>query len=135
MVRRTKAKVIVAGRVEGECISSPQPITFFGGIDPKTGEVVEEGHAIKGTRIGGKILFFPCGKGSTVGSYVLYGLAKKGMGPIAIVNTKFDAIIASGCIVSGIPLLLVSENFMKQVKTGERARIYRSYVEILEGRA
>ncbi|MGQ9513468.1 MAG: aconitase X swivel domain-containing protein [Thermoproteota archaeon] len=123
MARCVKAKVIVKGKVEAESISSHQSINFFGGVDPNTGEVLEEGHAIKGMRIGGKILVFPCGKGSTVSSYVLYGLAKNGLGPAAIINTSFDAIIASGCIIANIPLLIAPGNFVNKVETGDRIRI------------
>jgi predicted aconitase with swiveling domain len=134
MVKRAKAKVIVSGKVEAESISSPQPITFFGGIDPNTGEVIEEGHIIKGMKIGGRVLVFPCGKGSTVGSYVLYGLAKSGYGPAAIINTKFDAIIASGCIIANIPLLIAPENFVNKIATGDRIRIdgNTGFIEIVD---
>ncbi|MBO3802309.1 MAG: DUF126 domain-containing protein [Candidatus Brockarchaeota archaeon] len=132
-----KAKAIVGGRAEGESVCSPQPITFFGGVDPKTGEVVEEGHAIRGERIGGKVLVFPCGKGSTVGSYVLYALAKNGSGPAAIVNTSFDAIVATGCVVSGIPLLLAPGHFLKRVKTGDMIKVdgERGRIEVSRGKA
>lgn len=120
---KRKAKVVVGGRAEGKALISSQPITFFGGVDPKTGEVVEEGHEIRGERVSRKVLIFPSGKGSTVGSYVLYSLAKRHVAPVAIINTKFDAIVASGCIIAGIPLLIVPERSLLQIRKGDVVRV------------
>jgi len=119
-----RAKVVVGGMTEGEALISSQPITFFGGVDPETGEVVEEGHEIGGERLSHKVLVFPHGKGSTVGSYVLYSLAKRGVAPAAIINARFDAIIASGCIISGIPLLIAPERSLGRIRKGDKIRIY-----------
>ena len=63
---------IWAGKVHGEALVTTQGISFFGGVDPETGRVVEKGHSLEGQSISGKILVFPTGKGSTVGSYTLY---------------------------------------------------------------
>ena len=71
--------------------------------DPETGEIVEKGHELEGKSVAGKILVFPTGKGSTVGSYVLYALKKAGKAPLAIVNKSTDPVVAVGCIISEIP--------------------------------
>jgi predicted aconitase with swiveling domain len=65
--------------------------------------VVEKGHSLEGQCIRGKVLVFPSGKGSTVGSYTLYRLKKAGNAPIAILNAEAETIIAVGCIISEIP--------------------------------
>jgi predicted aconitase with swiveling domain len=70
-----KGRTISPGKVEGESIVSKEPIGFYGGVDAKTGLFIEKGHELEGKSVKGKILVFPCGKGSTVGSYVIYGLA------------------------------------------------------------
>ena len=72
---------ISSGNVEGEALVTSMGISFYGGIDPETGQVVEKGHALEGQSIGGKVLVFPTGKGSTVGSYTLYRLKKAGNAP------------------------------------------------------
>jgi len=80
-------------------------ISFFGGVDPDSGVVVEKGHELYGQSITGKILVFPTGKGSTVGSYTLYRLMKNGKAPAAILNSECETITAVGCIISEIPCI------------------------------
>jgi predicted aconitase with swiveling domain len=80
-------------------------ISFFGGVDPDTGVVVERGHELEGQSIRGKILVFPTGKGSTVGSYTLYRLKFSGAAPAAIVNRECETITAVGCIIAEIPCI------------------------------
>ena len=67
--------------------------------------IVEKGHPLKGSGIAGRVLVFPYGKGSTVGSYVLYALSRNGHAPAAIINTEAEAIIATGAIIGGIPMI------------------------------
>ena len=76
-----------------------------GGVDPETGVVVERGHELEGECIAGKVLVFPSGKGSTVGSYTLYRLKHAGLAPAAIVNAECETITAVGCIIAEIPCL------------------------------
>ncbi|HUH79008.1 MAG TPA: DUF126 domain-containing protein [Methanoregula sp.] len=96
---------ISRGRGCGPLLVSPAPISFLSGVDPDTGVIVETGHPLRGTCIAGKVLAFPYGKGSTVGSYVLYALSRNGHAPAAIVNTEAEAIIATGAIIGGIPMI------------------------------
>jgi predicted aconitase with swiveling domain len=98
-----RGRKISPGSAVGETLVTEMGISFFGGVDPRTGLVVEKGHSLEGQCIRGKVLVFPSGKGSTVGSYTLYRLKKAGNAPIAILNTESEAIIAVGCIISEIP--------------------------------
>jgi predicted aconitase with swiveling domain len=75
------------------------------GVDPDSGIIVETGHPLQGTSIAGTVLAFPYGKGSTVGSYVLYALSRNRHAPAAIINTEAEAIIATGAIIGGIPMI------------------------------
>jgi len=100
-----KGRTISPGKVEGESLVSKEPIGFYGGIDAKTGLFIEKGHELEGKSVKGKILIFPCGKGSTVGSYVIYGLAKNNQAPLAIVNKETETIVATGAILAGIPCI------------------------------
>jgi len=100
-----KARVISRGKASGEALVSSEAIGFLGGVDPKTGDVIEEGHPLKGKNVAGKVLIFPNGKGSTVGSYVMLQLAKNGKAPAAIINLSAEPIIAVGAIISKIPMV------------------------------
>jgi predicted aconitase with swiveling domain len=93
-------------------------ISFFGGVDPESGVVVEKGHELEGRSIAGKVLVFPTGKGSTVGSYTLYRLKHNGMAPLAIVNAECETITAVGCIIAEIPC--VDRIPIEQLESGRK---------------
>lgn len=113
-----KGRSISPGKVEGEGLVSKEPIGFYGGVDAKTGVFIEKGHELEGKSVKGKILVFPCGKGSTVGSYVIYGLAKNDQAPLAIVNRETETIVATGAILAGIPC--VDQIPVENISTGDR---------------
>lgn len=98
-----QGRVIFEGTVTGKALVSSQPISFFGGVDPDTGVVTEKGHPLECKCVSGRVLVFPTGKGSTVGSYTLYRLKKNGKAPSAVINALCETITAVGCIISEIP--------------------------------
>ena len=100
-----KGRSIYPGKVTGETLVSQMGISFFGGVDPETGIVVEKGHDLEGLSIAGKVLVFPTGKGSTVGSYTLYRLKYNKLSPLAVVNLDCETITAVGCIIAEIPCI------------------------------
>jgi hypothetical protein len=108
---------IYKGTAEGQALVTKDGISFYGGVDPDTGEVVEVGHELEGQTVSGKILVFPSGKGSTVGSYTMYRMMKNNKAPAAIVNSEIDTIIAVGCIISEIPC--VDKININEIKTGQ----------------
>jgi len=112
---------ISSGSAAGEALVTSMGISFYGGVDPETGCVVEKGHELEGQSIAGRVLVFPTGKGSTVGSYTLYRLKKAGLAPAAIVNAESETITAVGCIISDIPC--VDQIPSEQIKTGMRVRV------------
>jgi uncharacterized protein len=71
---KLQGRKIYPGQAEGEALVTRMGISFFGGVDPESGRIVEKGHELEGETVSGKILVFPTGKGSTVGSYTLYRL-------------------------------------------------------------
>ncbi|MGC9307885.1 MAG: DUF126 domain-containing protein [Thermoplasmatota archaeon] len=116
-----KARTINPGSASGEALVSHEPIGFYGGVDPETGIVIEKGHELEGECVTGRILVFPCGKGSTVGSYVIYGLQKNGVGPAAIINEETETIVATGAILAGIPC--VDHVDLAGIETGDRLQV------------
>ena len=116
-----KGRIISKGIGEGEALATSQPISFYGGVDPNTGEIIEKGHELQGKNVKGKILVFPNGKGSTVGSYTLYRMKKNGMAPAGIINKECETIVAVGAIISEIPC--VDKVDISEIKTGDSIRI------------
>lgn len=125
-MRCYRGRVIRPGKAEGEALVSPEPIGFLGGVDPETGWVVEPGHPLEGQSVAGKVLVFPTGKGSTVGSYILYRLARNGLAPAAIVNRESEPIVAVGAIMADIPM--VDQVPIEEIRTGQRVLVDGEWV-------
>lgn len=100
-----ECRKVAKGKGKGELIVSSEPISFLGGVDPETGEVIDPNHELKGQIIKDKVLFIPGGKGSTVGSYVIFQMMKNNTAPKAIICLSAEPIIATGAIMSDIPLV------------------------------
>lgn len=113
-----KGRVISPGKTEGIALVSREPISFYGGIDVSTGIVIEKGHELEGKCVKDTILVFPQGKGSTVGSYVLYGLKKNGVAPKALINEETETIVATGAILASIPAIDGID--ISGIKTGDK---------------
>ncbi|WP_321420331.1 DUF126 domain-containing protein [uncultured Methanomethylovorans sp.] len=102
---KIKCRTIARGCAEGQVLITRDPISFLGNVNPKTGEIVDVNHELFGQSIKGKVLVFPHGKGSTVGSYVIYQLFKNDVAPAAMINLDSEPIVAVGAIISAIPLV------------------------------
>jgi predicted aconitase with swiveling domain len=123
-----KGRVISKGKAQEKALKSSQPISFYGGVDPNTGEVIEKGHKIQGKSVAGKILVFPNGKGSTVGSYTLYRMKKNGVAPAGMINEECETVVAVGAIISEIPC--VDKIDISKIKMGDFVRINNDLVTI-----
>lgn len=100
-----KCRNIAKGKGKGALIVSSEPISFLGGVNPGTGEIIDPNHELKGEIIKDKVLFIPGGKGSTVGSYVIFQMKKNNTSPKAIICLNAEPIIATGAIMSDIPMV------------------------------
>ncbi len=100
-----RGRRIFGGKAKGNAMVSREAVSFFGGVNPDTGVIEEEGHPLQGRSVSGRVLVFPCGKGSTVGSYTLYRMKKTGTAPIAILNRECETIVAVGAIIAEIPCM------------------------------
>jgi hypothetical protein len=127
-MEQLEGRIIYRGKAEGEALKTFQPISFYGGVDPNTGVVIEKGHELQGISVKGKILVFPQGKGSTVGSYTLYRLKKNGMAPAGMVNRECETIVAVGTIISEIPC--VDKVNIDKIKTGDHIHIEDNIITI-----
>jgi len=126
---------VKGGTAEGETLVSTEPVSFYGGVDPISGCIIEPGHCCCGENISGKVFVFPTGKGSTVGSYVIYRMKKLGTAPVAIINVETEAILATGCVISDIPLVdKLDQDPIEVIKNGMYVRVNadEGLVEIVE---
>jgi predicted aconitase with swiveling domain len=128
-MEQLKGRIIYKGKAEAEALATTQPISFYGGVDPNTGVVIEKGHELQGISVKGKILVFPQGKGSTVGSYTLYRLKKNGVAPAGMVNRECETIVAVGAIISEIPC--IDKVDITKIKTGDKVHVENDTVAIM----
>ncbi len=121
---RIGGRIISRGVAEGVAIVSRRKFSFLGDVDVETGVVVAEDSDICGESIAGKIFVFPTGRGSTVGTYVLLRMKKKGTAPKAIINVETEPIIAVGAIIAEIPLIdRLEVDPFKIIKSGDRIKV------------
>jgi len=129
---KLKGRVIVEGQCKAEALVSAKPISFLGGVDPADGKIIEKNHDLCGKCVKDKVLCFPHGHGSTVGSFVLYSLAKKNMAPKAIINQTADPVVVVGAIIANVPM--IDQIDIKRIKTGDVVEVnaYDGFVKILK---
>jgi len=127
-MEQLKGRIIYKGKAEGEALVTSMPISFYGGVDHNTGIVLEKGHELNGQSVKGKILVFPQGKGSTVGSYTLYRMKKNGTAPAGMVNKETETIVAVGAIISEIPF--VDKIDVSKIKTGNKVSVENDTVTV-----
>ena len=117
-------RAIIPGDTEGIAIVSRQAISFWGGINPDTGEIIDWRHDCSGQVIAGKVFVYPAGKGSSTSSAVLLESIKNGVAPAAIILAKIDPILALGSIVAdelygkSVPIILLSQEDFYTIQDG-----------------
>jgi hypothetical protein len=102
---RLTGRKVNGGRARGKALVCNKPLSFLGGVDPKTGIIQDKDQQVQGQSVADRILVFPRGRGSTVGSYVIYELKCNGLAPAGIINLEAEPIIATGAIMSSIPMI------------------------------
>jgi predicted aconitase with swiveling domain len=95
-----EGRTLVPGSAEGVTVVLRERLSFWGGLDPGTGAVIDVHHPQRGARIAGRVLVMPGGRGSSSSSYVLAEAIRSGTAPVAIVLAEPDPIVALGSIVA-----------------------------------
>jgi len=111
-------KILVAGKVQGIILKSENPINFLGTVDKKTGIISDNNHDLFGKSIKDVILVFPSGVGSSVGAYTIYSIKSNNTAPLAMICQKADLTVATGCALANIPLITITDEQFKSLKTG-----------------
>ena len=120
------ARRLIGGRAEGEALATAHPLTFWGGIDPATGLIIEAQHELLGQSVTGKVLVFPRGAGSSSGCGVLMEMLRRGNHPAAIINIETEAVLALGPIIArelygrSFPIVTVKPAHFARLRTGDR---------------
>lgn len=126
---RCIGKMLIAGAAAGRVMRIDTPISFWGGVDPETGRIIDTASPRRGEAIGGRILLIRETRGSSSSSAVMLELLARGIGPAAVVLGRGDAIIGLGILVAGemghgtIPLLELPAAAMAELSDGAAARI------------
>ena len=122
MERILMGKPVVAGEASGVALVSKEPLSFWGGICPRTGEIIDRRHECSGAIVTGRVFVFPQGRGSSTSSATLLESIKTGVAPAAIINLKVDPILALGSIVADelyhqvIPIVVLSKEDFFSIK-------------------
>jgi hypothetical protein len=111
-------KVLVHGKIQGTVLKSENPINFLGTVEKKSGIISDKNHDLFNKSVKDSILVFPSGVGSSVGAYTIYSIKSNNSAPLAMICEKADLTVATGCALANIPLLIISEEEFKSLKTG-----------------
>ena len=129
MERVLNGRPVVAGSAKGMAVVSTQSISFWGGLDPRSGEIIDRRHERSGSIVSGKVFVFPRGKGSSTASAVLLESIKLGTAPAAIITANVDPILALGAIVAEklyhkiVPVIVVSQEDYDVISAGDHLTI------------
>jgi len=115
-------RAIVAGSAEGTALVSKEALSFWGGVCPRTGEIIDRRHELSGASVTGKVFVLPTGRGSSTSSATLVQAIKAGVAPAAIINLSVDPILALGSIVSDelyhqtVPIVILGQEDFSSIK-------------------
>ena len=129
------AQSILAGRAAGPILATREPLSFWGGIDPATGQVIDTHHPLHGRRIAGTILMMPSTRGSCTGSGVLLDLALSGRGPAALIFREPEDVATLGALIAAemfgrtLPVVRLSQDAFAALSGEARAEITASRID------
>jgi len=116
-------KVLVKGKIQGTVLKSENPINFLGTVEKKSGVISEKNHDLFNKSIKDSILVFPSGVGSSVGAYTIYSIKSNDSAPLAMICLKADLTVVTGCALTNIPLLIISNDEFDSLKNGMKIEI------------
>ena len=129
---------IVPGAAQGELLVSDEPMSFWGGYDHETGDLIDQHHPLCGENARGKVLGVPFTIGSSTTAAVFLQSIRDGTAPAAIITVGTDSFLALASIVAEemydklVPVVSVSIDNYKLLNSGARVRINESgQIEIL----
>jgi len=119
-----RGRKVVGGRAEGEALVTKDRISGWGGIDPRSGTVIETRHELKGISFAGKVLVFPGAKGSSGWSSQFHIARLAGKAPLAMLFNEMTTKIALGAVVSHAPSVTdFDQDPLKVIETGDWVKV------------
>jgi predicted aconitase with swiveling domain len=130
MGRVMQGRVLVPGAAQGEALVSAEPLSFWGGYDQHTGEIIDRRHPLSGAQAAGRILAVPATRGSSTTTAVLLEAIRQGTAPAALLTAGADAFLALASIVADelyqkpLPLVALDPDDFKTLETGQAVRVF-----------
>jgi cis-L-3-hydroxyproline dehydratase len=128
---------VAAGSARGEAVAADVPLSFWGGIDPENGMIIDRRHPLAGQMASGRVLVIPSGRGSCSGSGVLLEAIHNGTAPAAIVTSRLDPVIGLGCILGDElyachpPMVVIPDRDRLLIESGDLVEVdHRGFVRI-----
>ena len=126
-----QATPVVPGAIEGEMLVSAEPLSFWGGYDQRTGEIIDRRHPLSGQIAAGRVLALPFTRGSSTTTAVLLEAVRAGVAPLALLSTDVDTFFVLASIVAkelygqSVPVLALSQEDFDTLVSGQRIAIRR----------
>ncbi len=124
-----RGKPVVAGQAKGVALVSREPISFWGGYDYHSGEIIDRRHPLSGANAAGRVLAVPFTRGSSTTTAVLLEAVREGTAPAAILTTGRDSFFALASIVADelykmpVPVIALEPTDLDRLATGDRLEI------------
>jgi cis-L-3-hydroxyproline dehydratase len=125
-------RAIVSGDAAGDALVTDESLSFWGGYDFKTGEIIDRHHPLNGVNAAGRILAVPFSKGSSTTTAVLLEAVRAGTAPAAILTTGVDSFFALASIVADVmygksfPVVALSADDFASLRTGAHLLVERN---------
>lgn len=129
------ARFILSGQAAGDILATTEPLSFWGGVDPASGQVIDVHHPLAGQTIADRILVMPGTRGSCTGSGVLLDMALNGHAPAALVFCEPEDVVTLGAMIAAemfgkpLPVLRLSAEAHAQLAQSKTARITETGLE------
>jgi predicted aconitase with swiveling domain len=137
-MERLTGRVLVAGEARGTALATDVPLSWWGGLNPLTGEVIDRRHPLCGERITGRVLVFPFARGSSSTSSAMLETLRAGTAPAAIINSEVDPVVVLGDVVAdalwgkSFPIVVLAEADFRRIQTGDRVTVQRDGTVLVE---
>lgn len=122
-------RVLHGGEATGSIVVLDEPLSFWGGLDPATGTIIDQAHPQVGVSVAGRVVAMPASRGSSGTPGVLGEALRRGTGPLALVIAKPDVNLVAGALVAATlydascPVVLVSSDDLAHLRTGDSVTV------------
>jgi predicted aconitase with swiveling domain len=124
-----QARVLVPGDLQGAVLVSDEPLSFWGGYDPQSGEITDRRHPLSGEIAAGKVLALPFTRGSSTTTAVLLEAQRNGVAPLAMLAGSVDAFLSLASVVADemyakpIPVYALQPEDFTRLRTGDQVSL------------